>query len=1196
MRNTLPRGRSPRRFAQGLARFAGLLMVLTFLATFALGQTTSRIEGRVEDTTGAVIPNAKVVATNLKTHATSEATSNAQGVFVIPAVDAGDYILTATASGFQKVQVKNFTVNAAATASQVIKLPVGQATENVVVEANAEQVQTTDSQLAHTITMHDIDILPSLARTPITLAVFQPGVQFNAGDNSFSHVNGQRGGSNNSSLDGIDVNDSLVPRLGLSLTANNTDSIGEFRIVTEGGKAEYGRNAGAQVEMVTRSGTNKFHGNAFDYLRNTDLNANDYFSNKSGVNRPKFIQNIFGGSFGGPIKHDKTFIFGNFQRRKTLQETVRTRTVYTDSARNGLFTWKDSAGALHTYNIFANDPRGLGLDKAMIPILAAVPHSNTLAATGADGLNTAGFIFNNPTDSFEDQFTIKGDQQITKDNKAFLRWSWQRNSSIDNLNNADATYPGQPQGTQGGKRWGYSIGDDWTIGSTWANEFRFGHQSAQVSFLRPGRLPGPTIITNLITDPFSSTFGQGRNSPVNEITDNITKVKGNHTFKFGATMRFTLQTGFNDQGIYPNVTLSAVNNGNTPTIPNKPAGLTSGQTTTLNNLYNDLLGRMDQVAVTYLSNDLSTFLPIGNTRQRDYLLNESGYYFQDDWKIRRNLTLNAGLRWEYYGLPHEKNGIEAGLPNVAQVDGVTTFLTSTVTPTDKLYNKDWNNFAPRLGFAWDVTGDGKTAVRGNIGVFYDRDIGALVNTVDGGTPGFSSSGVSRPNSAAGSDVRISDGIPVPPVPAAPLTTLPVSTRSTTIDLVNPNLRTGYVGSWGLNVQREITRNTIAEVGYVGNRGIKLFMFQDLNQLHIQGDFLNSFNALQAYAAGGFAGAAPANTLTKIFPSTACTSSTSALGIAANTNGATCAIATLGLTNFQQGLAGAVANNMDKSFNGNYAAAGVPQTYLRPYPQYNLVVLGGNSGRSYYDALQASIRRNAGGLFLSANYTYSHSIDNITVDPNGFTAPIDNLNPGANRGNGDFDHRNSFNSSFSYALPIGHGKRWAGGASRWVNELIGDWQVGSLVVAQDGNPFTVSSQRQTIADSGNNSRADYTGDFRAGSIQYRPDGSVFFFTPADVANFTFPVAGSIGNSGRNSFRGPYFVNVDASLVKAFKVTESQAFTFRAEAYNLFNHPNFGGMTTNLTNAATFGQMTTTLGTQLNNGTGARTMQLTLRYDF
>ncbi len=253
----------------------------------------------------------------------------------------GTYTLTVEAAGFSKTTVTEIELAVSSNIAQDVTLEVGKLTEVIEVRANAVSVATTDAQVSAAVTMRDIDTLPQLARTPITLAIFQPGVQIsqngsNTGtDTSYSHVNGLRQGSNNSTLDGIDVNDAVAPRLGLSLTANNTDSVEEFRVVTEGGKAEYGRNAGAQVELVTRSGTNTPHGSLFDYIRNQALNANDFFSNKSGVAKPMFIQNIYGGSFGGPIKRSKLFIFGNYQGRRTHQAISRVRTVPTDSGQDG---------------------------------------------------------------------------------------------------------------------------------------------------------------------------------------------------------------------------------------------------------------------------------------------------------------------------------------------------------------------------------------------------------------------------------------------------------------------------------------------------------------------------------------------------------------------------------------------------------------------------------------------------------------------------------------------------------------------------------------------------------------------------------------------------------------------------------------------------------------------------------------------
>ena len=474
-----------------------LVLLLMSLALAQAQTTNGRIEGSVQDPSGGTVPGTHLTATNLKTQLKVEALSGSQGEYVLTPLPPGTYRLSAEASGFRKMEIDAIEVNVGATVPQIVKLEVGAVTESVTVAANSLTVATTDVQLTRAINIRDIDTLPQLARTPITLTAFQPGVQTNAGDVSFSRVNGLRQGANNSKLDGIDINDSVVPRLGLSLTANNTDSIGEFRMVLGGGKAEYGRNAGGQVELITRSGSNDFHGNAFDYLRNTDLNANDFFSNQSGSTRPKFIQNIAGGSFGGRILRDKTFFFGNYQARRTRQETVRNRTVYTPQAKQGIFQWT-AGGVTNAFNFGAADPRAIGIDKGVAAINAQMPDPNNFDV--GDGLNTAGYRFNVPSNSFEDQFTIKGDHNISNSNHAFLRWSWQRNSSIDTLNNAERTYPGQVDGTQGGHRWGFAVGDDWIFSPRLVNEFRIGYQSASVDFLRPNRPNGPAYVANLVTN------------------------------------------------------------------------------------------------------------------------------------------------------------------------------------------------------------------------------------------------------------------------------------------------------------------------------------------------------------------------------------------------------------------------------------------------------------------------------------------------------------------------------------------------------------------------------------------------------------------------------------------------------------------------------------------------------------------------
>lgn len=1131
-------------------------------ATFA--QVASRLEGTVQDQSGAIIPGAKVAAVNVKNQQRHEVTSNPEGQFVLPSIPPGTYEVIVEAPGFRKQVLANVEINVATTVAQIIKLEVGQTTESVTVEAQTAVIQTTDSQISRSVNIKDIDTLPQLGRTPIILAAYQPGVSTNPGDPTFSRINGTRQGSNNSRLDGIDVNDSVVPRLGLSMTANNTDSVGEFRIVLSGGSAEYGRNAGGQVELATRSGTNEFHGNAFDYLRNTALNANQFFSNQSGSTRPKIVQNQFGGSFGGRIIKNRTFFFGNFQRRDTKQETVRNRNVLTPQAKAGLFRY-NSGGAVQTFNILQADPLNRGIDNEMKKLLALLPDPNNFDV--GDNLNIAGYRFNNPSGSYEDQFTIKGDHKVTDNLSVFMRWSWQRNSSIDALNNADAPFPGGVQGRQGGRRWGYAIGSTWNVRPSTINDFRFGYQKANVAFLRDGRIKGAQILPNSFTNPILPNFAQGRSSPVYVITDTLTQVRGKHTLKGGVEIRRTKQYGYDDAGIYPNVSLGR-GNGNLIASTVGPQGLVATDRTRFENLWNDLLGRMDLVTQSYYS-DLSKFQGPGEPRVRNFVMPEGGGFIQDDWRVRRNFTLNVGLRYEFFKVPNEQDNLQGTLDKVGAVSSTSRISDFSVTRSNAWYNTDRNNFAPRFGFAWDVKGDGKTAIRGSYGIFYDRAIGATVSAADGGTPGFSFTSQVFPNQS-GTDLRAGSGIPTTPQPAAPVVRLP-ETRSFNVTVFDPNLKTGYVQSFSLSLQREIARNTIVEAAFVGNRGVKLFMQRDLNQPRIYESFLTDFREIQAFQANGAAPSA-GNSLVRLYGTPATV------------------LSTLGATNFSQNRVGTVVESLDRNapnFN-RYAGAGIPSTFLRNFPQFNRFQYGTNDGRSYFNSLQLSIRRNVGALRLTANYTFSRSLDNISVDANGFSNPIDNFNLGLNRARSDVDRPHVFNTAISYTLPVGKGKRFGADMGRALNTIVGGWDVGILSSWQSGTPYTVSSQRATAGYVTTNTWANFSGtDRNIGAVDRRGDG-VYYLQPGSNAQFIAPAAGAIGNSGRNAFRDSRYFNIDASLIKKFAITERHVVTFRAEAYNALNNVNFTGLQTNIDNPASFGRFSST--------TAARIMQMALRYDF
>jgi hypothetical protein len=1190
-----------------MGRFTSLLVAALLAVSFpAFAQIqNARLEGNVVDSSGGAIPGAKLSIINTKTQVKSNVESNAEGFFSFPTLQPGMYTLSVEAGGFRKATLTNIEVNVGVTIRQDVQLEVGAVTESITVEFNAIRVQTTEATIQRSVTLRDIDTLPQLARNPIALATYQPGVQLGTSPNdpSFARVNGMRQGSNNNTLDGIDVNDAVLPRLGLTLNATNTDSVEEFRIITNGAKAEYGRNAGGTVELITRSGTNRFSGNLFEYHRNTVLNANNFFNKSSGTElpRPKFIQNQFGGSFGGPVwlpkiynGKDKLFFFYNFQGTRTAQEVVRNRTVLTAEARRGLFRWvvpagQPGAGETRSYDIVANDPRRLGIDRTVAANLAMTPLPNNLDL--GDRLNTAGFRFNAPANNNGDQHTFKTDWNATSKVRAYFRYSWFETRTLaDSLNGAEAVFPGLPNGTQGGIRSGYSTGVTWTATPSILNEFVIGTSSSSVEFGRVRSMlyrDQPLISANLFTNPIPTGFGSARNSPVQpQISDNISILRGNHTFKGGVRFSKITQFQTSDANIWPNITLGQGNGNAAP----QSVGPTGAQIATadrqrFDNLYNDLLGRISQINTVFYS-DLEKFQPAGTPRVRNFIFRDYGYYFQDDWRLRPNLTINIGLRYEFYGVPFERDGLQGNfIQNIAgQVGTGTQAADLTVKKIDSWYKNDWNNFAPRFGFAWTPRKNGKTALRGSWGIFYDRVIGGASIDPDSTTPGFAQSVNIFPN-ANGTDVRVGDR-PALPAPTATPQLTPVANRSFgAVNVFDPNFRQPYVMQTNFTIQHEVMRNTVVEAGYVSNRGVKQVLDQNVNQTRIYQGFLNDFRELQAFQASS-APVSAGNTIVRIFGTPAA------------------AITAIGATPVRQGSVGAAANTVDTNNNSRYAAAGVSQFYLRNFPQFTNVIMTTNSGRTSYDSLQLSLRRQAGALRGAINYTWSKTIDNASADGSGNTGPLDNYNLSLNRALSDIHRPHTFNWSASYVLPIGRGRKFGANMADWMDRIVAGWEIGSLGIITSGQPLSISSGIYTgpnITDFGPlgsniGTLADYRGTDRSiGKIE-RYGGGVRYFTPEQAALFSVATPGSIGNAGRNSFVGPGFFNTDLSLVKRFRIYGEKTFvTFRTEAYNLLNTVNFNAPAVNLQTPQTFGVISSTP-TGAANQSGARILQFALRLDF
>ena len=481
------------------------MALLVMVAVSGRGQVAnSRLEGVIHDPSGARIPAANVVAVDNRTGLETSVIGDPQGFFVFLSLPPGEYTVTVEAPGFRRSVLRGEVLNAAAIVVENIRLELGPVTESVTVAARNTGIQLSNSQVDRVVALRDLEVLPQLERNPITLAIFQPGVQIRGGNIGLSRINGTRQGSNSIKVDGIIATEPINPALSFSANVTTPDSVQEFRIVTHGGQAEYGSYAGAQVDMITRSGANRWSGNAYDYLRNTALNANDFFSNSSGGERPKFIQNVFGGSLGGPLIHNRTFLFGTFQGIRARQEVIRNRNVLTPSARNGLFRWTQPGSAgIQEFDILRNDPRGKGVDPGMAALIRLLPDPNNFDI--GDGLNTGGYRFNNASNSAQDQFTIRADHNLSQSVRLFFRLSWLRPDYIDSLNGADAPFPGH----DGCARRRGGPGSTGCAKAGRAGHHRRRHPRARPPHPRCGAMPGGIFPATMAEDEAHALIAEG---------------------------------------------------------------------------------------------------------------------------------------------------------------------------------------------------------------------------------------------------------------------------------------------------------------------------------------------------------------------------------------------------------------------------------------------------------------------------------------------------------------------------------------------------------------------------------------------------------------------------------------------------------------------------------------------------------------
>jgi hypothetical protein len=1092
------------------------LVLLCFIATLpALAQTaTAELSGNVTDSTGAVVANARITATNPSTGFSREVRTNQSGAYVFTILQPGVYNLAAEAPGFRKTVQNNIELQVNQRADVDIQMQLGQLTETVEVTGAAPLLEAESSTLGTVVNSQLTAELPLNGRNFVQLATLSPGVNGTGysvsgtimsgtrpddrrpGTEIFS--NGNREGSNDFLFDGLDDND----RLTLSIVYRpGVDAIKEFKVQTNLFSADQGRNSGAVVDVVTKSGTNDWHGSAFEFLRNSAMDARNYF-NAKGTPFPSFRYNQYGGSFGGPIEipklyngKNKTFFFVDYEGFRRTSQQLLVFSVPTAAMRQGNF----SALPVKIYDPTTTAPSGSSytrtpFDGNMIPASRFDPV--TMKMVNAYPLPQTSALTNNYTSNMSqqqswDQGDIRVDQNFGSKDTFFARYSIQHTTTI-----VPATYPPT---TIAGISHPLMLGDEASFAGTsfqpvqhaaaaythifsptLINDVRIGFNRYRDDYTLAGTTASEPLGVELgvansnpnalqtglpIFSPASyQGIGMSRSLPIYrrentfEELDNVTWTRSSHTIKFGVDVR--------------------------------RRQITEYQTNRGNGRFNFSTGFTAQPGVNSGDSIASMLLGYPTLYEQDYLLVwpgirgiETGLYFADDWRVSKKLTLNLGLRWEYYSPYSEVANRWANFnPTTAKL---MIAGQNGVGSTAGL-SGDWKDFAPRLGFAYQALSH--TVIRGGVGLFYNPNgNGGALLRFDRQLPFGPVLSISPGDQILGP--RVSNGFP-----ATPTVNLAVANNpSGNVIGVPGNFKQAYAEQYNLTIEHEVRPiSTLFKFAYVGNLGRRL----------------------------------------------------------------------------------------GTGWNPNQAVPGPGATLLRR-PLYNLIPTIGDinyytsDGLSNYQAFQFSAEKRLSlGLTGLIGYTWAHSIDDVATDFGGGTGtPQDPRCRFCDRGNSAFDIRHRFTVSLTYQLP---GFRTGG----LKGTVLGGWQINGLLQTQTGLPFTPQLANTTV-NTGTASRPDRiaSGNLSSGQNIHHWFDQTAFTTPAQFV---------YGNAGRDILFGPGRTNLDASLFKDFRPVERMTVQFRAESFNLFNHPQFGQPNATIGSGAV-GTISSTVG-------NPRQMQVALRLMF
>ncbi len=1188
------------------------MLVLAAFAITLQAQTTGRLAGSVIDQSGAAIPNANVsLFLPGGDSAVITAQTTTDGLFHLTSLRPESYILTVESPGFNKYRLTGVKIDSAAeTSLPPIKLEVAAAAQSVEVNANVASVDTNTIEVSKTISKNQIEDLPAPDRQVSTLFLTQAGVTESRGA---AVVNGMRTSAANVTYDGINIQDNYIRNNSLDFIPNKLtiDQVQEVTVNTSNANPALGGGA-AQIVLISPSGTNEFRGSVYWYNRNNAFSATDWFDNQSGAGKQFLNLNQLGGSIGGPILRNKLLFYANYEAFRQRTSTYFNNTILLPDARQGVFTYRTSSGAIQKFNLL--QAAGLSIDPVIQGQLSKMPSAGNNTNVG-DGLNTTGYALNAPENEDRDTVTGKLDYYLSTKNVFSGSFTWNRDNVLrpDVLQSyGTGYYGGSVPITNANKGKLMSASWRWTPTGSLTNELRGGFNLASLPFNVSGEEPSNFITGTLFTTPVNQFLPQGRDTKIFSLQDNATWMHGKHTIFFGYQEQILHLTPYNAAGIVPSYGLGISANSPYATVTSQIPGLRSTDVATANSLLTSLGGIISSYTQTYnVSSQTSGFVSGAEALHHNVLNTYSGY-IADSYKMFRNLTWSIGLRYDYWTPVYDADGlylspqIQNNNPaaTILNPAGVLNFIGDKDHP---FYHPSKKNFSPNAGFAWDVLGNGKTSVRGGYSLAYINDE-TILTVIDGVSP---NAGLSSAVTSSSQAALISSGLPKIPTPTfkVPRTFADNWALSTSNgeSIIDPNLKTPYIQQWNFGVEQQV-KNVVFDVRYVGNHGTKLYQTFDQNQVQINASgFLQDFirarnNGFLAQAAGlGFKPAynsavAGSQPLT-VFPTMP--------------NGGYLTNSSV-LTYLQRGEVGTLGQ-----FYVQNGVNGPVQFFQNPNELLGRVLT--NFANSTYNALQTEAR---GHFSKDLQFQFSYVYGKVMSNSNGTNQTQGNVedllavnNGKIPRARAPFDLTHVFKANYVYQVPLGKGHRFMSG--RLMDAVVGGWTTSAIWTYQSGSPFSVlfpygtyNRAARSPYETANTTQTRDSLSNLVGNQVYMTGNGPYFISPSLIGSdgrgiapfgsapfsgqaFFAPDPGTIGSMQLRQFSGPWDFSFDASAQKTFHITEKQQLRFRADFYNLFNHPVFlpSSDSTNANiNATTFGKMA--VGT-LN---GPRVIQFGLYYRF